>query len=436
MSLKIFVSHSSKYRDLAIKLKLSLQALECEAHLDIRVSEDMAGARNWREWIDENVRTSDVFLLLYPHAAMDMGWCNYELGRFHGDNMDGRHIVCIRNTDIKLPPPAFQPYQSYEASLAELNKFLNELFAKGTFTNGVALNRDVGKVGTDFYARAREVCEVLAAQFAKARIEEHFYERRIVVALSYNAEGRLNKEKSSVQGNTEGLLLLGQATETTWATLEAALGPGGEWLRELEAALPAIVKGGLPPALPPYRPATGDIFLPIVVKAETGDGLSRQLSVIFVSAGIEQLRPMLGWSFPRSMPQPWTYLVLLFRSMFKARWEILEPSYKEVHFDSADAARCKEIAQTVVEAFEGLQELSEREGNSGLGQFCGAFQKELHQEIDACLEEWVGLMKRLRAVAGSGGDGLEAVLKALLANNARWLSATGAQFSHVISQLR
>jgi len=363
MSLKIFVSHSSKYRDLAVKLKLSLQALEADARLDIRISEDMAGAKNWRQWIEENVRSSDVFLLLYPHAAMDMGWCNYELGRFYNEDMDGRYIVCIRNTDIKLPPPAFQPYQSYEASLSDLSKFLNELFNKGTFTKGVALNKGVGTVGTDSYARAREVCEVLAAQFTEARIEERFYERRVVITLCYDGGERLNQANSTVRGNTEGLGLLGQATETSWAALKAALGPDGEWLTELQAALPAIVTGALPPALPPYRTRSGDIYLPIVVRAEIGDGLPRQLSVIFVSAGLELLRPMLGWSFPRAMPQGLVYLVLLFRSMFKARWDILEPSYQEVHFKSSapDAARCKEIAQTVLEQYEDMQGPSERE---------------------------------------------------------------------------
>src|SRR5205085_9126295 len=76
MSLKIFLSHSSKYRDLAIKFKLSLQALEAEDTLDIRFSDDMAGAVDCRQWIEENVRSSDVFLLLYPSASMEMGWCN------------------------------------------------------------------------------------------------------------------------------------------------------------------------------------------------------------------------------------------------------------------------------------------------------------------------------------------------------------------------
>jgi len=41
MGLKIFLSHSSKYRDLAIEVKLSLQALEAEDTPDIRFSDDM-----------------------------------------------------------------------------------------------------------------------------------------------------------------------------------------------------------------------------------------------------------------------------------------------------------------------------------------------------------------------------------------------------------
>jgi hypothetical protein len=438
MSLKIFVSHSSKYRDLAVKLKLSLQALEAEAHLDIRISEDMAGAKNWRQWIEENVRSSDIFLLLYPHAGMDMGWCNYELGRFYNEDMDGRYIVCIRNTDIKLPPPAFQPYQSYEASLSDLNKFLNELFVKGTFTRGMALNKDVGAVGTDLYVRAREVCEVLAAQFAEARIEERFYENRVVITLRYDGGERLNEANSMIHGNTEGLGLLGQVTEASWATLKAALGPSGEWLTELQAALPVIVKGALPPALPPYRAKSGDIYLPIVVRAEIGDGLPRQLSVIFVSAGLELLRPMLGWSFPRSMPQGLVYLVLLFRSMFKARWDILEPSYQEVHFKAPkpDAPRRKEIAQAVLRQYEEMQRASESEVPAGIGQFFAAFRKDLHPEVEASIDEWMGLMKRLHDATETERDDLDPVLKDLMANNTRWLSVTQAQFADEIAHLR
>ena len=50
--LKIFVSHSSTYADLARSFKLSLHALETTTVLDIKISEEMAGATDWRRWID------------------------------------------------------------------------------------------------------------------------------------------------------------------------------------------------------------------------------------------------------------------------------------------------------------------------------------------------------------------------------------------------
>ena len=50
-AVRIFVSHSSRYSDIAKSLKLSLQALESKMLLDIMVSEEMAGATDWRQWI-------------------------------------------------------------------------------------------------------------------------------------------------------------------------------------------------------------------------------------------------------------------------------------------------------------------------------------------------------------------------------------------------
>jgi hypothetical protein len=437
MGLSIFVSHSSRYKDLAVQLKLSLQALETDAYLDIRISEDMAGAKDWRVWIEENVRSSDVFLLMYPHASMDMGWCNYELGRFYNEEKTGRYIACIKNVDISTPPPAFQPYQAYDASPAEIFTFLRELFVTGEFTNGKALNKEVGRAGTDFHARAREVANDLANGFTEARVKEYFYERRIVISLRYDEAGQLSHDKSTVQGNTEGLGLLGlvDTSTGTWATLRASLGDKGGWLSELEAALPAVITGALPPVLPPYRAQSG-IYLPIVVKAEIGDGRPRQVIVIFVSAGIERLLPILGWSFPRAMPTSLTYLVVLFRSMFKARWEIVEPRYQQLRGKMASEQRCQEIAQDVIRDFDVMHDDFEDQGNAGLGQFYSAFNRDLRLEVEASSDEWLDLVKRLRVAAEQPGQDVEAILKALLKNNSRWLTVTSAQFSHAIADLQ
>ena len=107
--LSIFVSHGTKYADIANSLKRSLLRVRSRRPLSVKLSEDMPAGREWRKWIDDNVRAADVFVLLYPHPSMDMSWCNYELGRFYqrDDN-----VVCIRNVDIPTPPRVFEPYQS------------------------------------------------------------------------------------------------------------------------------------------------------------------------------------------------------------------------------------------------------------------------------------------------------------------------------------
>ena len=204
--LKIFLSHSTKYGELAKSLKVSLQTLEKETLLDIKLSEEMTGATNWWNWIEENVRTADVFLFLYPNARMEMGWCNYELGRFYDG---GRNIVCIKNTDIPEPPPTFQPYQAYNADESGFAKFIKELFVVGTLSRGRPVNPLVEKIGSEFYDRATSVKTQLTKQFTEARVQEQFYERRITISISYDDTRQLDPERSIVQGNAEGLNLLG-----------------------------------------------------------------------------------------------------------------------------------------------------------------------------------------------------------------------------------
>ena len=418
--MKIFVSHSTKYRELAKSLKLSLHALEEKPLLDIKISEEMAGSTDWRKWIEENVRTADVFLLLYPHASMEMGWCNYELGRFYDDK---RHIVCIKNTDILEPPPAFQPYQAYDADESGFAKFIEELFVSGTFTDGKPLNPDVKKITSKFYQRAINVETELAKQFAEARVREHFYERRLVISVRYNDAGQFDAEKSIVQGNAEGLNLLGldEHSMVTWSAVQQSLGKTDDWPAELERAMQYLTTGSLPPALPPFRASTG-IYIPVITKAESVDGIVRQLILIFVAANVERLRPLLDWSLPVSMPATLKFLVLVIRMTFRARWEILEPRFQEAKYQAPSTERCTEIARSVIADYDKMQRNAESGGMSGLDSFFSAFDRELRAEVDACSEEWTRLTKLMRATPADNPEELSRQLKDLLGNNARWLT--------------
>jgi hypothetical protein len=434
-AVQIFVSHGTRYSEIAKSLKLSLQALEAESLLlDIKISEEMAGATDWRQWIEDNVRSADVFLLLYPHAGMDMGWCNYELGRFY-DNK--RPIACIKNIDIPKPPPAFQPYQAYNADEAGLLKFIHELFVLGRFTGGTAVNAAVGLLANPYYARAKSVASELAQQFAEARVREHFYERRIVISIRYDDAQQFDAEASTVEGNAEGLHLLGldPIASMRWSAVRRSLGTVVDWPEELEKALPSITEGSLPPALSPFF-KSNSFYIPVIAKAESGDGMVRSLVVIFIVAEADRLRPLLDWSLPAHMPPAFAFLVQLFRMMVRARWDILEPRYQEARFRAPSAERCAELARSVLADYDRMQRDAETHGMSGLDKFYAAFHRDLRADVDAYSDEWIHLTQRLRTAPADNPEELSRQLKDLLSNNTKWLDVSARQLALTIADQR
>jgi hypothetical protein len=429
--LKIFVSHSTRYKDIATSLKLSLQALESKTMLDVRISEEMAGATDWRQWIDENVRTSDVFVLLYPHASMDMAWPSFELGRFYEKK---RHVVSIKNTNISKPPPQFEPYQAYDGNEHGFAKFISELFVKGTFTGGTPINPDIGSIDSEYYERAAKVAKTLAQKFADARIRDHLYERRIELSVSYNDVKEFDPEASMVEGNSDGLSLLGLAelASVPWSTVRQSIGSTADWPRALERTIPFITIGALPPALPPFRTPTG-LFIPVIAKAESVDNLLRKLIVIFVSTNVDLLRPLLDWSFPQGMPATFKFLFQVVRMMFKARWEILEPRYQEAKYRAPSAQRCIELAAAVVADYDQMQRDADALGMSGLDQFFTAFHAELRADVETCSEEWMKLMDDLRTTPPDNASDLSRQLDGLLGNNGKWFVIAGKEFTLTVA---
>jgi len=431
---KIFVSHNSKYADLAKALKLSLEALESENPLDVKISEEMTGATDWRKWIEDNVRNSDIFLLLFPSADMDMTWCNYELGRFYGED---RKIVCIKNTDIKEPPPTFEPYQAYNGDEDGIRKFIDELFVSGNLTGGKPLNPRIGKITDKLFERAQSVSREMAQKFSQARVRDLRYERRIVLSVGYDDAKRFDGEASTVQGNVEGLnvLGLGQVTPIKWSTIRASVHDAVDWPSELEAALASITVGSLPPALPPFFFGS-DIYLPVITKAQSVDGLLEEVVLIFVAINRDLVRPLVDWTLPSNMPESFISLVRLVRLMFRARWEILEPRYQEVRYRVPSPDRCKEIVSLVIADFERMRHYAESQGIVGLDRFYATFQADLRTDLEACGDEWTELMTKLGAAPPQDSADLSARLKALLNNNAKWLQLSAKQFATATSQLR
>ena len=431
--LSIFVSHGTKYADIANSLKRSLLSVRSSRPLSVKLSEDMPAGREWRKWIDDNVRAADVFVLLYPHTSMDMGWCNYELGRFYqrDDN-----VVCIRNTNIPKPPPVFEPYQSIEGDLDGLTKFMKDLFVTGALTKGDVLNADVAKVSGEDGARVADIARELAEKFAAARVDEQLYERRLVMSVKYASPGKLDPENSIIEGNDDGMNLLGfnYMPGMRWSDVRNVLVTSAEWPLELEQAIAAMASGQLPPPLSPFRSPSG-IFIPVIVRAEIVDRELRQVFVIFVPADSERLGALFeGSSLPRSMPATLKSIVHLLRLIFRARWDILEPRRAEAIYKKPSKERCAEIVRLVLSDYDELNCDLASLHLSGDDAFHGLFDSELWKEIDAYSTEWLALTGDLRAKPPDNAEELSSLLTALRSNNAKWMNIGATQFTKAVAR--
>jgi hypothetical protein len=423
--LTIFLSHNSKYVDIARSLMRSLHALDKNSSLDIKISEDMQGSAEWRKWIEQNIANANIFLLLYPSVDIDMSWCNYELGRFD----DGkRKVTCIKNTDIDEFPSTFARYQGYTANAPGIRSFIEDVFVNGTFTNGAVINADVKKATQELYELTDTISTDLAKEFTKARVRHQHYERWIRLSLRYDPSNRFLAEASTVEGNPDGLNLLGLAAQgVPWSTVRASIPSTVDWPSAFESVLPKLTEGVLPPALPPFFSA-GDIYIPVITEAQSIDGNLQKVELIFVRVNGDEIRRFVDWSLPKNMPDTLAMLVRVIRLMFRSRWEILEPRYQEAKYHHPLPERCAEMVREIKAAYDQMQQDTEKQGITGIGQFYSYFADELQSDIQACGDEWNDLMTKLSAEPVQKSEDLIAPLKALLMNNSRWLELGAKQF--------
>jgi hypothetical protein len=373
---------------------------------------------------------ADLFVLLYPHTSMDMGWCNYELGRFYqrDDN-----VVCIKNSNIPQPPPVFEPYQSIEGDVAGVTKFFKDLFVTGALTKGDVLNADVGKVSTEDGELVAGIARELAEKFAAARVDEQLYERRLVISVKYTSSGKLDPDNSIIEGNADGMKLLGfqPVPGMRWADVRNVLVTSAEWPRELERAMNAVASGQLPPPLSPFRSASG-IYIPVIVRVELVDRILRQVFVIFVPADSDRLGPLFeSSSLPMGMPAAFKSLIHLLRLMFRARWDVVEPRRTEAMFRKPSKERCTEIARVVISDYEQLNSDLADLNLGGFDAFHDIFNRELWDDIGACSDEWLALVDELKAEPDDCQD-LARVLTELRDNNAKWLNIGATQFAQSV----
>ncbi|HTJ93985.1 MAG TPA: hypothetical protein VL424_12870 [Pararobbsia sp.] len=441
--LKLFVSHTTQYSHLAKSLRLSLLALQPSEILDVRIHEDMPGGADWRKWIEDTTRSAHAFVLLYPHEDMDMGWPNFEVARFFGrENERENKVVWIRSPGMRKMPAVFEPYQAYDATSDGIFKFFKETFVDGIFTEHEPLNDEIGEITSAYYERARTASRDLADQFAEASVRPQFHTRRIQISLAYDRGQKLNPQNSFVEGNADGMKLIGMASgaELNWATLRKQVDESIAWPAELESQIEAFATGALPPSLSPFESGNA-LYIPVITKSETRQSRLYRIAVIFVEAHVGKLRSMLDWMMPAAMPGQVAAFVRVVRLILRVRYDILEPAYQEVKYHAPTSERRLAICNEVLTKYRAVSDESARAGLQGVEAFYMIFDPSLKSRLDDASVEYVTAIKALKAyalmpepaVAGDDdSDELCTLLKGLRQNNAHWLEIAAKQFEFFV----
>jgi hypothetical protein len=100
-------------------------------------------------------------------------------------------------------------------------------------------------------------------------------------------------------GNIDGMQLLGfsETQRVPWSVVRRSISDPYAWPSLLERAIPSIAAGSLLPTLPPFL-ASGMIYVPVIVRALSVDGVLQELALTLVWLDKNQLRSFVDWSLP------------------------------------------------------------------------------------------------------------------------------------------
>ena len=372
--IKIFASHSHEYEDLAREFKRGVESIPHRASVDVSIYQAMPGGTKWRQWVRKELRDTDIFVLLYPHAGMQFKWCSYELGAFLG-GID-RPYVCIRNTNIKAPLDITDEWQDCLANVEGIRQFLLSLFVGGVYTDGIPICPEAGIEKSDAWLRLQAAATNLASSFERARVRRDYYTQRICI----ESDGKANDlfdletdlEKAVITGEEWALRLLSLQPNAKWSVLQRELAqrqPPAQWPSELMRAFGKIKSGPIPPPFTPFRAgdrAHDKVYLPVITRAESIDERLRKVYLIFVEADPTQMRSFFDIWVPPSPPAgSWTVLIRSLLMVLHARWLHIVPMLnlaRRLDDDDEEAARTLlEGVRSTIAALD--REFTERDVN-------------------------------------------------------------------------
>lgn len=289
---KIFISHSvAQDGDLAEMLRDKLRILGGPDYVRVFISKDIAGGKEWHTEIKNNLKDTDVLIVLYTSKQQDLNWLIYEAAFFQGvGEDDGKPVVCIKNPDLDEPPSQIKPLQSYDGNSNGIQKFLVDLLLSGDLTNKTIINKDLNN---DDLHRDNLIQAVDSLQnlFSQRRKSVDYFPQRLEIILQEGCGSAKTDllTRAQIQANeaTRVLLNLSLDAKLDWGAVYTQLkGRGHKWVDDVVESVESI-KNDLRPCqmMEPFESRFSGKCYPLLARVERKKSIPISMTIIFAEEG-------------------------------------------------------------------------------------------------------------------------------------------------------
>lgn len=157
---RVFISHKDEDQQIASAVSTAMGNFTGDLQFFIS-GENIAEGEQWHERLREELRVSDMLLLLFTEPTRNWDWCLYEVGlfqRLEGD--EAEPVVCLYSPDAE-PPSPLAGLQGVRATVADVSQFIGRLIRTTEITKRDApLNATVSDEAIQ--QAAGNICDLFA----------------------------------------------------------------------------------------------------------------------------------------------------------------------------------------------------------------------------------------------------------------------------------
>ena len=230
---RIFISHMDEDKETAIAVKTALSQFDGDLKFFIS-GESIPAGEDWKSVLRDELRQSDLLLLLFTEPTRKWDWCLYEVGLFTTlDQEKDEPVVCMYSPD-HAPPGPLTTIQGVPATIRDVSRFIEELVKTTDITgreepfNGNVTDESIERA-------ARSICDHFVGN-----IQPYYACHRLYLEMpghdDWNGVCEEIPPESKVDGSEASLRVFGRLQgPTTWATLvQAHVDRNERWLAELD----------------------------------------------------------------------------------------------------------------------------------------------------------------------------------------------------------